>query len=576
MGLIVREAGKSAANAVAEVREAVDFLRYYAAEARRTLDGARPLGPVVCISPWNFPLAIFLGQVSAALVAGNPVLAKPAEETPLIAAQAVRILHEAGAPEGVLQLVTGDGRIGAALVGARETAGVLFTGSTEVARLIQGQLSTRVSADGRPIPLVAETGGQNAMIVDSSALAEQVVADVIQSAFDSAGQRCSALRILCLQEEIADRTLSMLRGAMSELSVGPTDRLSADIGPVISEAARARILQHVAGLRAAGHPVFSTPLGERTRQGHFVAPTLIEISRLAELGPEVFGPVLHVLRFQRAELPALIDAINGTGYGLTFGLHSRLDSTIGEVTERIRAGNLYVNRNTIGAVVGVQPFGGCGLSGTGPKAGGPLYLSRLCHAAVETVSRSGATVDPAVARFADWLRSRGDEEGAAAVEVLAQSSLLGVQRDMPGPAGELNRYSLHPRGRIGLVAQTAAGLARQIGAVLATGNQAVIMGDARRLIPLGELPAGLALRIDGADRSLEAIDTLRAVLIEGDAAAIATAQAALARRNGAVVTAYAFGADAFDHNVIHGLFDEVSVSTNTAAAGGNAQLMALA
>ncbi|PKP97777.1 MAG: trifunctional transcriptional regulator/proline dehydrogenase/L-glutamate gamma-semialdehyde dehydrogenase, partial [Alphaproteobacteria bacterium HGW-Alphaproteobacteria-13] len=371
MGLVMREAGKSAANAIAEIREAIDFLRYYPAQARQTLAGAQALGPVVCISPWNFPMAIFTGQVAAALVAGNPVVAKPSSETPLIAAEAVRILHEAGVPDSVLQLVPGGGAIGAALVAAPETAGVVFTGSTGVARSIQATLAGRVSASGAPIPLVAETGGQNAMIVDSSALAEQVVADVIASAFDSAGQRCSALRLLCLQRDVADRTLAMLRGAMAELSVGGTDRLSVDIGPVISARARDGINAHIKAMRAKGRRVEQLALGGWDALGTFVAPTIIELESVAELEQEVFGPVLHVIRFDSEKLDALIDQINATGYGLTFGVHTRLDEMVERVTRRIAAGNHYVNRNIIGAVVGVQPFGGRGLSGTGPKAGGP-------------------------------------------------------------------------------------------------------------------------------------------------------------------------------------------------------------
>jgi RHH-type transcriptional regulator, proline utilization regulon repressor / proline dehydrogenase / delta 1-pyrroline-5-carboxylate dehydrogenase len=310
-------------------------------------------------------------------VAGNAVLAKPAEETPLIAAEAVRLLHEAGVPEDALQLVCGDGAIGAALVGAEQTAGVMFTGSTEVARLIQRQLAGRLSADGKPIPLIAETGGQNAMVVDSSALAEQVVADVIASAFDSAGQRCSALRVLCLQEEVADRTLAMLKGALQELRIGRTDALDVDIGPVITAEAKGNIERHIEMMRAKGLAVSQLALPDECAQGTFVAPTIIEIGSMADLGREVFGPVLHVLRFRREGLNRLVDEINASGYGLTFGLHTRLDETVANVTARIRVGNIYINRNVIGAIVGVQPFGGRGLSGTGPKAGGPLYLGRL-------------------------------------------------------------------------------------------------------------------------------------------------------------------------------------------------------
>ncbi|MES2302202.1 MAG: L-glutamate gamma-semialdehyde dehydrogenase, partial [Pseudomonadota bacterium] len=416
IALTVREAGKSVPNAIAEVREAVDFLRYYAAQAP-LLAGSRPLGVALCISPWNFPLAIFTGQIAAALMAGNAVLAKPAEETPLIASEAVRILHEAGVPDDALIFLPGDGTIGAALVGAPETAAVLFTGSTEVGRLIQRQLAARLSPQGRPIPLIAETGGQNAMIVDSSALAEQVVADVLASAFDSAGQRCSALRVLCLQEDVAERILAMLRGSLAELSVGPTTRLSADIGPVITAEARDRIEAYIACLKAAGCAVDRLPLGPETANGTFVAPTIIELDDPSLLTREVFGPVLHVIRFARADMDKLIDQINAWGYGLTFGLHTRLDETVARVTAKANAGNIYVNRNVIGAVVGVQPFGGHGLSGTGPKAGGPLYLRRLV---------ASAPAAPALA--------------------------LG-EHELSGPVGERNIHGVRPVGKVLIAAQ---------------------------------------------------------------------------------------------------------------------------
>jgi RHH-type proline utilization regulon transcriptional repressor/proline dehydrogenase/delta 1-pyrroline-5-carboxylate dehydrogenase len=332
---------------------------------------------VVCISPWNFPLAIFTGQVAAALAAGNPVLAKPAEQTPLIAAAAVRLLRDAGVPAAAVQLLPGRGEtVGAALVGDARVKGVMFTGSTEVARLLQRNVASRLDAAGRPIPLIAETGGQNAMIVDSSALAEQVVGDVVTSAFDSAGQRCSALRVLCLQEDVADRILEMLKGAMGELTLGNPDRLSTDVGPVIDEEARGNILRHIEAMRAKGRRVHQADPGAADtpacRHGTFVPPTLIELDSIAELKREVFGPVLHVVRFPRTALDKLIDQINGTGYGLTLGVHTRIDETIAHIVDRADVGNLYVNRNVVGAVVGVQPFGGEGLSGTGPKAGAAL------------------------------------------------------------------------------------------------------------------------------------------------------------------------------------------------------------
>ncbi|EFV86967.1 delta-1-pyrroline-5-carboxylate dehydrogenase, partial [Achromobacter xylosoxidans C54] len=323
-------------------------------------------------------MAIFTGQVAAALAAGNTVLAKPAEQTPLIAAQAVAILRAAGVPAGAVQLLPGRGEtVGAQLVASPGVRGVMFTGSTDVARIIARTLADRLDDDGHTIPLIAETGGQNAMVVDSSALSEQVVFDVLSSAFDSAGQRCSALRVLCVQEDNADHVLTMLRGAMRELSVGNPDRLSVDVGPVIDTEARNGIQRHIDAMRTAGHRVDQVELNGECRHGTFVAPTIIEIDHISELTREVFGPVLHVVRYARDELDALLDAINGTGYGLTFGVHTRIDETIAHVTGQVHAGNVYVNRNIVGAVVGVQPFGGECLSGTGPKAGGPLYMYRL-------------------------------------------------------------------------------------------------------------------------------------------------------------------------------------------------------
>src|SRR5205085_2079085 len=405
VGLLVREAGKTLPSADGEVREAADFLRYYAAESRGFGVTHRPLGPVVCISPWNFPLAIFTGQVAAALAAGNTVLAKPAEQTPLIAAEMVRRLWLAGVPRGAVQLLPGGGEtVGAALVADARVQGVLFTGSTDVARLLQKSLAHRLNADGRAVPLIAETGGQNAMLVDSSALAEQVVTDVVSSAFDSAGQRCSALRVLCVQEDGADRIVAMLEGAMAEHRIGRPESLAVDVGPVIDEEACAGIEKHIAQMRARGRRVTQrarADAGEETARGTFVVPTLIELDRIDELEREVFGPVLHLVRYPRRDLAATIAQINATGYGLTLGVHSRIDETIARVVADAHVGNVYVNRNMVGAVVGVQPFGGEGLSGTGPKAGGPLYLYRLLArrsadamaralAAGESVERSSA------------------------------------------------------------------------------------------------------------------------------------------------------------------------------------------
>ncbi|MCF4165648.1 trifunctional transcriptional regulator/proline dehydrogenase/L-glutamate gamma-semialdehyde dehydrogenase [Zavarzinia compransoris] len=576
LGLIVREAGKSLPNAVAEVREAVDFLRYYGLEAVRRFDGheERPLGPVVCISPWNFPLAIFTGQVAAALAAGNVVLAKPAEETPLIAAAAVALLHEAGVPEGALQLVPGGGPTGAALIGDPRLRGVIFTGSTEVARLIHRRIAGRLTPEGRPLPLIAETGGQNAMIVDSSALAEQVVIDVVTSAFDSAGQRCSALRLLCLQDEIADRLLAMLKGAMEELTVGNPGRLSTDVGPVITQAAKDGIEAHVAAMAERGFPVHRLALGDETRHGTFVAPTLIEIDDVAALGREVFGPVLHVLRYRRKDLGALIEAINATGYGLTFGLHTRLDETIANVTGRIEAGNIYVNRNIVGAVVGVQPFGGRGLSGTGPKAGGPLYLRRLLARRPDADGGlpPGPAPAPAALALADHLAATRHGTLAEKARALATLSPLGLVLDLPGPVGERNTYGLRPRGRVLARAASLEGAFLALAATLATGNRLVVEAGGAIAGHLAGLPRDVTAHVEPI-ASLAVASALGAALFEGDGDTLAAFDCDLAQLDGPILQPRVITVDG--EVDLCALLEETAISTNTAAAGGNASLMAI-
>ncbi|MGB5334593.1 MAG: bifunctional proline dehydrogenase/L-glutamate gamma-semialdehyde dehydrogenase PutA [Woeseiaceae bacterium] len=390
LALCVREGGRTIPDAISELREAVDFLRYYSAQARRHFGapllmpgptgerntyGMRGRGVFVCISPWNFPLAIFTGQVAAALAAGNAVLAKPAAPTPLIGYRAVQLMLEAGVPADVLHFVPGDGRlIGGRAVADPRVAGVVFTGSTGVARSINQSLAHK---DGPIGTLIAETGGQNAMFVDSSALPEQVVHDSIYSAFNSAGQRCSALRLLCVQEEIEPRTLDLLKGYMEELDIGDPRHLSTDVGPVIDEPARATLSAHVERMQKVARIIHRCTLPETSDSGTFFAPTLVEIDDISVLTDEVFGPVLHVMKFKGKDLDKTVEAVNGTGFGLTMGLHTRIDSRAAGLSQASGAGNIYINRNMIGAVVGVQPFGGRGLSGTGPKAGGPHYLQRF-------------------------------------------------------------------------------------------------------------------------------------------------------------------------------------------------------
>ena len=402
ISLCQREAGKTLMDSVLELREAVDFLRYYACEARMLFSAPQPLpgptgeqnllrlhgrGVFATISPWNFPLAIFSGMATAALAAGNTVIAKPAEQTPLIAALAVRLCHEAGIPDDVLQLAPGDGKVGAALTSDPRIAGVAFTGSTETARAINRALAAR---DAPIATLIAETGGQNALIVDSSALPEQVTRDVMSSAFQSAGQRCSALRVLYLQDDIADSALAMIRGAFEALEIGDPAELATDVGPVIDAEAKAALDDHIAAMRASGRRVWQRELEGVCARGTFVAPTIVEVGSITDLQRENFGPVLHVARFPADGLERVIEAINATGYGLTLGLHSRIDATRRLVESRAHAGNFYVNRNQIGAVVGSQPFGGEGLSGTGPKAGGPNYVIRFATERVTTIDTTAA------------------------------------------------------------------------------------------------------------------------------------------------------------------------------------------
>ncbi|MBI2382687.1 MAG: bifunctional proline dehydrogenase/L-glutamate gamma-semialdehyde dehydrogenase PutA [Gammaproteobacteria bacterium] len=396
--LLIREAGKTIPDANAELREAVDFLRYYAAQARRVLAEPEPLpgptgehdelqlhgrGVFVCISPWNFPLAIFTGQIAAALVAGNTVVAKPAEQTNLVAVHMVELLHQAGVPKDVLHCVLGEGDVGAALTRDERVAGVAFTGSLEVAQLINRSLAAR---SGPIATLIAETGGQNAMIADSSALPEQVVKDAISSAFNAAGQRCSAARVLYVQEEIADKVAAMLKGAMRELVVGDPALLSTDVGPVIDADAQQRLERHAAAVHKLGKPIERLALAPDCAHGTFVAPLAVEIESLSQLAQENFGPILHLIRYPSRRLEQVVADINASRYGLTLGVHSRIESTWRRIQAVARVGNCYVNRNQIGAVVGVQPFGGEGLSGTGPKAGGPHYLLRFVTERTLTVN----------------------------------------------------------------------------------------------------------------------------------------------------------------------------------------------
>ena len=588
MGVLVRESGKTFANAIAEVREAVDFLRYYGAQASTHFanDSHRPLGPVVCISPWNFPLAIFSGQVAAALAAGNTVLAKPAEQTPLIAAQAVRILLEAGVPAGAVQLLPGRGEtVGARLVGDERVRGVMFTGSTEVAGILQRNIAGRLDAQGRTIPLIAETGGLNAMIVDSSALAEQVVVDVVNSAFDSAGQRCSALRVLCVQEDAADRVIAMLKGAMAEYRVGAPERLHTDIGPVIDEEAKGNIDKHIQTMRDKGRKVFQSARvdAEEIKRGTFVVPTLIELDSFSELKREIFGPVLHVVRYQRADLDQLLQQINESGYGLTLGVHTRIDETIAQVVGSAHVGNLYVNRNVVGAVVGVQPFGGEGLSGTGPKAGGPLYLYRLLStrpqdAVANQLKGDGAQPLPrpkdaqqAVEALAKWAGQK-DADLASLLSGYAELAQSFTQQVLTGPTGERNTYTLLPREHVLCLAEERADLLAQLAAVLTVGSRALVAESNAAVVK--ELPKEVAQRIELVADWTVTDKVFDAILHHGDSDQLRAVCEQASQRKGAIVGVTGLNRGETDIP-LERLLIERALSVNTAAAGGNASLMTI-
>ena len=591
MMLAVREAGKTLNNAIAEVREAVDFCRYYAGEAETTCAGRAPVGTIVAISPWNFPLAIFVGEVVAALAVGNTVIAKPAEQTCLIAHYAVRLLHEAGVPQDALQLVLGAGEAGAALTQDERINGVIFTGSTEVAKLINQTLSRRAD---NPV-LIAETGGMNAMIVDSTALAEQVCTDVLASAFDSAGQRCSALRILCVQEDVADHMIGMIKGAMNELRVGNPIHLATDIGPVIDAEAQQNLLAHINKMKGVAKSYHEIRPSENERSefrqnersefrqnewsefrqnsgnATFVAPVLFELNDLNDLQREVFGPVLHVVRYRAHELDGLIRQINSKGYALTHGIHSRIDGTIEHICSRIEAGNVYVNRNIVGAVVGVQPFGGHGLSGTGPKAGGAFYLQKLSKGKwqIPALTRNGKADETALAVLEKLMQQMGfDHEqkvrlgglmGEARVHTLRQAEAL-----LPGPTGERNSAEWHAPAKVWLYGGTLEQAFAALIPLAAAGAAAVVTQE-HPLAIWREHSDGL---IEVVSRNVpEGIGHLAA--LEPLAAGL---KQQIAEQDGAIIKIL----DAADGLDILQVFEEVSVSVNTTAAGGNASLMAMA
>ena len=527
-GILGREAGKTLGDAVAELREAVDFLRYYASEGEASPQP--PRGIVGAISPWNFPLAIFTGQIAAALMAGNAVIAKPAEPTPVIAMLGVQLLHQAGVPKTALQLLPGRGSVvGTAMTSDPRVAGVVFTGSTETAQTIARTMAANLEPG---TPLIAETGGLNAMVVDSTALPEQAVRDVVASSFRSAGQRCSALRCLYVQEDIAPHLIEMIKGAMDELTVGDPWALSTDVGPVIDPKAQKDIAGYI---EANGNRVLHKL--DVPDQGYFIPPTLLKVGGIADLEREIFGPVLHVATFRGDDLDQVVADINARGFGLTFGLHTRIDSRVQEVSDAIHVGNIYVNRNQIGAVVGSQPFGGEGLSGTGPKAGGPRYVPRFF------APGAPAAIGMAWKAPADEARLRSALSAAAVPKRIEE-------RLMPGPTGELNRLSAHARGPVLCLGPGRAAAAAQVTAV--------------------ERLGGIAVAADGdvAPALLTRLPQLSAVLWWGDEARGRAYAAALADRDGEIVQLITAMPDLA--HVAH----ERHLCVDTTAAGGNAALLA--
>ena len=586
MILLARESGKTYANGIAEVREAIDFLRYYAAQAiDLNSANSQPLGTVLCISPWNFPLAIFLGQISAALVAGNTVIAKPAEQTPLVATLAIKLLWQAGIPKDVVQLLPGQGEtIGAALSKDERINGIMFTGSTEVAKILQRTVARRITKHGQSIPLIAETGGQNAMIVDSSALTEQVVLDIVSSAFDSAGQRCSALRLLCVQEDSYENVINMLKGATQQLYVGNPLVLSNDIGPVIDEESKQNILQHIAHMQSKGyatHQICFNPKDEiqKNKNSTFVLPTIVELPHLDELTREIFGPVLHVIKFKYGELDSLLDAINDKGYGLTMGLHTRIDETIRKVVAKAHVGNLYINRNIVGAVVGVQPFGGEGLSGTGPKAGGPLYLHKLMANANDDVLQQPFGVVRAMeappkqsntTEFAQWMVTF---DPSFQLAPLSNINHVNKGYELPGPTGESNSYYVLPREAILAFTQQLNDQIQQVHTILALGSQVAILANspfAKQIYP--KLPESLQARFQLA-KQFEDIHC-DAIIHHGTTDELQTLQMESAQKLKNIVTIVHLKPDQQDIPLAH-LVHERAISINTAAAGGNTSLMML-
>ncbi len=581
LALVAREAGKTLLDGVSEIREAVDFLRFYADEAERAGDAGGARGVIVCISPWNFPLAIFTGQIAAALAAGNAVIAKPAEQTPLIAYRAVQMMLEAGVPEGVIQLLPGDGAaVGGPLTANPKINGVCFTGSTEVAKLIDRQLAKTAPE----AMLIAETGGMNAMIVDSTALLEQATRDILRASFQSAGQRCSALRVLYVQKDVEKELLEMVKGAMDELSVGDPWELSTDVGPVIDDDARKNIYEYIDGKASTNAVVKQLDVPET---GRFVSPTIVRVSGIEDVEREIFGPVLHVAAFDGEKIGGVLNSINSKGYGLTFGLHSRIDRRVQTILDEVHVGNAYVNRDQIGAVVGSQPFGGHGLSGTGPKAGGPLYFGQFRTTGISTGTETeldtmreigGAEIAIALDGLdpSKWQRNsdrigvlRAALRGRGNKAMAASASLEMGPIDLPGPTGESNQYSLEAKGTVLCLGPGAEALLAQAIQALAAGNAvvAVAPNSPETLKSLLKDPMPL-LALD-ATFNADALGDVNVNLVaySGSGSTLQTMRSQLAKRAGPIVTIVR------EQIQPAAYCNERTVCIDTTAAGGNATLL---
>jgi RHH-type proline utilization regulon transcriptional repressor/proline dehydrogenase/delta 1-pyrroline-5-carboxylate dehydrogenase len=569
IAILVREAGKTITNAINEVREAVDFCRYYSNNIR---SNSIARGIIVCISPWNFPLAIFIGEISSALATGNCVIAKPSDQTNIIANYAVNLFIQAGIPNGVLQLVHGSGSsIGNILTESPFIKGVIFTGSTKTARIINKNLASNPNET----ILIAETGGQNAMIVDSTALPEQVVLDVISSGFDSAGQRCSALRVLYLQNDIADKIIHMIKGAMQELTIGSTMDFAIDIGPVIDETSKNKLIDHIIKMKQTAKDIYQTPI-INDENGYFVPPTLIEIDNIRQLEDEVFGPVVHIIRYENDQFDNIIDEINSTGFGLTCGIHSRIEKRAKQLYHRIKAGNIYINRNMIGAVVGVQPFGGEGLSGTGPKAGGPLYLERLVinpevpFNAQNILNATPTKINNFIIQLTECGVSKTDIQELLKYALnIGKNILLNKKISFTGPTGEDNFMIFEPRGNGILYADNIIEYSKQIICCLTTNNIVYMIEDdiTSKFKPLVNKDINIVTNITN-------IYNLNFALISNNVNDQITIKQNLANRNGSLVVVFNQLTDTSYYPICF-LTTERTISNNTTATGGNIELISL-